>query len=328
MLWYTVHKPKLAEIYETAKRQISAFPAPLDSCGLRYAELFNPVSHEEGRDYICTLLPFWLKEDTGITEAQCAELALANIYGMLYYFIQDDLMDGKVAEEGQKEQFALGNLLHLGMLRCLRRLFRSESMFWDFYDKYAEQWADSVVNEARDNYFVTNTIQTSGKAAPLKITVVGACLLGGCPERISALEQAVDLTLTTLQMLDDWNDWREDLQDGNYNGLLALIGAEYSTSPAESGIMGASAAWQPPSLKEAETAIYIRDCMSRFADYGEQNHALLLDIKSPPCELIAFHRYMSDTLRAIAENLQSRKKMALGGGINMLHASRHDSKEP
>jgi hypothetical protein len=325
MLWYTMHKPKLAEIYETAKCQISAFPAPLDSFGLRYAELFNPVAHEEGRDYICTLLPFWLREETGITEAQCAELTLANIYGMLYYFIQDDLMDSKVASEGQKEPFALGHLLYHNMLRCFRRLFRSESIFWDFFDKYAKQWADSVVNEASGNYFMTDRLQTSGKAAPLKITVVGACLLGGCPERISGLEHAVDITLTTLQMLDDWNDWREDLHDGNYNGLLALIAAEYSASPAASGIERASAPWQPPSLKEAETAIYIRDCMSRFAEYGEQHHALLLDTKNPPCELIAFHRYMSDGLNAVAEELRSHKKKALGGGINMLYGLNRDS---
>jgi hypothetical protein len=305
-----MHKPKLAEIYETAKCQISAFPAPLDSFGLRYAELFNPVAHEEGRDYICTLLPFWLREETGITEAQCAELTLANIYGMLYYFIQDDLMDSKVASEGQKEPFALGHLLYHNMLRCFRRLFRSESIFWDFFDKYAKQWADSVVNEASGNYFMTDRLQTSGKAAPLKITVVGACLLGGCPERISGLEHAVDITLTTLQMLDDWNDWREDLHDGNYNGLLALIAAEYSASPAASGMERASAPWQPPSLKEAEAAIYIRDCMSRFAEYGEQHHALLLDTKNPPCELIAFHRYMSDGLNAVAEELRSHKKTA------------------
>ncbi|MHA7967459.1 hypothetical protein ACX93W_25385 [Paenibacillus sp. CAU 1782] len=328
MLWYTMHKPKLAEIYETAKRHISDFPAPLDSYGLRYAELFNPVAHEEGRDYICTLLPFWLKEDTSITETQCAELALANIYGMLYYFIQDDLMDGKVAEEGQKEQFALGNLLYLGMLRCFRRLFHSESMFWDFHDKYAEQWADSVVNEARDNYFVTDIIRTSGKAAPLKITVVGACLLGGCPERISALEQAVDLALTTLQMLDDWNDWREDLHDGNYNGLLALIASRHPLSSETARARETSAVWHPPTLKEAETAIYIKDCMSAFADYGERNHALLLGIKRPPCELISFHLYMCDTLRAVAKDLWSRKQIALSGGINRLYALNKGPEQP
>jgi len=323
-----MHKPKLAEIYETAKRQISAFPAPLDSFGLRYAELFNPVAHEEGRDYICTLLPFWLREETGITEAQCAELALANIYGMLYYFIQDDLMDGKVASEGQKEPFALGHLLYHNMLRCFRRLFRSESMFWDFFDKYAKQWADSVINEASGNYFITDRLQTSGKAAPLKITVVGACLLGGCPERISGLEHAVDITLTTLQMLDDWNDWREDLDEGNYNGLLALISAQYCSQPAEKETQGASSAWRPPSLKEAEAAIFIKGCMSRFAEYGEQHHELLISIPKTPCELIAFHLYMSDTLRAIAEELLSRKVLALGGGINRLFASKMISDYP
>lgn len=305
MLWYTGHRPQLSEVYEKAKTRIAGYPPPLNEIGLRYAELFNPVAHEDGRDYICTLLPFWLSESTGISREQASSLALANVYGMLYFFLQDDAMDGNVAAQGQKENLALGNLLHLDLFRCFRELFPSGSPLWEHYDRYVSGWADCVVNEGTANYFIADRMLTAGKAGPVKIAVVGACLLGCRPEAIPFLEKGVDLALATLQMLDDWSDWREDLADGSYNGLLAMIGSD--------------------SLREIESAIYVKGCMARFAEFGEQHHSQLDGLPFIPDGLKAFHRYMADNLHAISERLERNKRNAMGGGLNQLYFDRAGS---
>jgi hypothetical protein len=133
--WYTRYTTELEQVYKEAEDRISIFPLPLNHIGLAYAEKFNPVKHEGRKDYICSLLPFWIKEASGISDSQCKSLALANVYGMLYFFIQDDLMDSTPAANW-KEQLALGNLLMLEMFRILRELFPSDSQFWNYYHRY------------------------------------------------------------------------------------------------------------------------------------------------------------------------------------------------
>ncbi len=56
-----------------------------------------------------------------------------------------------------------------------------------------------------------------------KIPVPGVLLLANQAHLIPAVTAAVEQTLVTLQMLDDWADWEEDLEEGFYNCLLASM---------------------------------------------------------------------------------------------------------
>lgn len=318
MEWYERYKPQLAAIYEEACSGIAEFPPPLNEIGLRYATKFDPVSSGEGKDYICSLLPYWIQDAAGLSDRQCGQLALANVYGMFYFFIQDDVMDSKVADDW-KEKLALGNLLYLGMFRIFRSLFPSDSTFWSHYERYAAEWADSVVNEGARNFYVHDPLRTAGKAAPVKITVVGAFLLAGTEERISPAEQAVDLALMTLQMLDDWFDWRQDLEDGSYNGLLAMIAAGTPTGGVIDGEVGPGAAgWQAPSKEQTESSIYVHGCMREFALIAERSHEELLVLPHGMPQLTGYHRYMANSLLRIADDLDANKRKLLGGGLNLL----------
>lgn len=304
MEWFERHLKQVEHVFQMAKFRIAEFPSPLNEIGLQYAEKFNPVANDGGKDYICVLLPFWMQETTHITDEQCKRLALANVYGMLYFFIQDDVMDSSQPERW-KPQLALANLLHLEMIGVLRQLFPSESLFWDYYDRYVTTWADCVMNEDKANYFVNNPLRMAGKAGPVKISSTGACLLSGLEEQIQSTEMAVDYALMTLQMLDDWADWREDLAECSYNGLLAMIASEVGVSI------------EALTVDKIESHIYVLGSMNRYADVAIQNHERLLNLSNPATSIVDFHAYMVDSLKDTALRLETNKRKMLGGGINL-----------
>lgn len=301
MEWYNRYKNQLKQIYTEAESFIATFPEPLNSIGLAYADKYNPVKHDSGKDYICCLLPFWSKELSGISESQCKRLALANVYGMLYFFIQDDVMDNSPSTNW-KEQLALGNLLLLEMFSVFRELFPSDSPLWSYYHRYVTTWADCVVNENREDYFVNKPIRTAGKAGPVKIASTGSLLLSGREELIGKLEHVVDIVLMTLQMADDYADWKEDLADGSYNGLLAMIAAGASEKPL--------------TEKDAENAIYIRGCMKQYVQMAHNNHEMLLAMDTGANEILDFHAYLLKHLNNVTETIDINKKLLLKGGFN------------
>ncbi|OBZ08707.1 hypothetical protein [Bacillus sp. FJAT-26390] len=307
MEWFTRYKTQLEQVYMEAERRIAVFPEPLNAIGLAYADKFNPVKHDSGKDYICSLLPFWVKEPSGISDAQCEKLALANVYGMLYFFIQDDVMDG-LPSSRWKEQLALGSLLQLEMFSLFRELFPSDPVFWSYYQRYVTTWADSVVNENRQDYFINDPIRTAGKAGPVKIASTGALLLTGRTELIDKLEQMIDIVLMTLQMADDYADWREDLADGSYNGLLAMIAAD---RPAGTIL----------TEKDAENAIYIRGCLKPYVQLAEDNHAKIAAMEAGAGELVEFHAFIVNHLNQLYETIESKRKNLLEGGFNYFFAN-------
>ncbi|WP_141502602.1 hypothetical protein [Paenibacillus luteus] len=307
MEWYTRYKEVLEQVYRQAEARITLFPEPLNRIGLAFADKFNPVKHESGKDYICSLLPFWVKEPSGISESECEQLTLANVYGMLYFFIQDDLMDHAPTSHW-KEQLALGNLLMLEMFRVFRGLFPSDSPFWNYYNGYVTTWSDSVINEDRHDYFINSPIRTAGKAGPVKIASTGALLLSGREDLIEKLESAIDIVLMTLQMSDDYADWKEDLAEGSYNGLLAMIAAEQPTGTAL-------------TEKDAENAIFIRGCMKRYVQLAIDNHKKLIAMEAGASELIDFHGYMVNHLNHVSETIDTNKRLLLKGGFNYFLAN-------
>ncbi|WP_337101016.1 hypothetical protein [Paenibacillus sp. YIM B09110] len=302
MDWYENYKERLTYVYDAAERTIAGFPAPLDQVGLAYADKFHPVKHDKGQNFICMLLPYWMKDVAGITDEQCDKLALTNVYLMLYYFIQDDVMDDGPASD-VKEKLALGNLLYSEMLSISRTLFPSHSPYWDYYAKYKTIWASSVVNETSNNYFLADPIQIAHKAGPVKIASSGALLLGSKEDLIPTIEEAVDIALMTLQMADDWVDWKEDMLESSYNSLIAMI--ETSLQPDV-----------PLTEDIVSTYIYVRCCMNEYVKVARNQHMHLLSLNSQLPELENYNQYILDHLTQTAESIESNRERMKKGGLN------------
>lgn len=302
MNWLEPYKKELVEVFAEAERLIAAFPAPLNERGLAYASRFHPFRANSTKNYICYLLPYWLNHFAGEDEQICGRMSLANVFVMLHFFIQDDLMD--TAPPDWKEQLALDHMLHLQFIELYRPLFDSDSPFWTYFRQYVTEWATSVSDENVRDAFHVRPKRIAHKASPVKLASTGLLLLSGRTELIPEVSDLIDEVLITLQMADDWADWREDLQQGNANTLIAFINRERSTNTAADLIE-----------REIETSIYVRGNLSRYAQLAAHRHNRLKSSGLRMPHIIDFHEYLTNHLLAAASNIERDKHRLLQGGF-------------
>jgi len=300
MQWYKDFENEIAQVFIESQRIIATFPPPLNTKGLSYLNTFDAHQEESSKNYICYLLPFWLKELIPLKEEDYVKLSVGNVFAMLYFFIQDDIMDSKSTLD--RDQIPLANLLHMQFLEIYRSYFPSNSPFWAYFHQYIIEWTDSVSNEHQQDYFHTNIIMTARKASPLKLSSTGALVLSGQPDLIPILSDFIDHVLITLQMSDDWIDWQDDWQDGSYNGLLSMI-------QAENGHEGAL------SLDHIKNAIFVRGVMKRYTEIASANHTYIqkLTLKIP--YLASFHETLVEHLIKDANLIEEDKLLQEKGGL-------------
>ncbi|GAA3404635.1 hypothetical protein ACFFNY_27235 [Paenibacillus hodogayensis] len=300
MNWLNGYEEELRKLFAEAREAIAQFPAPLDRRGLAYLQKFDPLQKESTKNYICYLLPYWVKEAAGADDDTCRRLALANVFVMLYYFIQDDLMDTVPSE--WREQLALANLMQTRLLELYRPLFPAESPFWAYYRQYVEEWAASVSAENEPELFLREPLRIAHKASPVKFASTGLLLLTGRGDRIAPVSRLVEETLVTLQMADDRADWREDLELGSANCLLAMIRSERATSGAL-------------DVAEVKRAIYMEGVLGRYARVAEERHRLVSAAGTDVPELVGFHAFLTDHLVLSAESIERDLQLLKLGGF-------------
>lgn len=303
--WKTAALDELAIVFAEAKAIIASYPAPLGARGLRYLDKFNPLEADSTKNYICYSLPFWLKDAIFVDIRYCRRMSLANVFIMLYFFIQDDVMDSPEVQADWNEQLALCNLFYLTFLDLYRQEFHSSSPFWIHFNTYITEWAVSVATEGEMNEYPLNPLRFAKKAGPLKLASTGLLLLSDQEALINPVSEFVDDVLITLQMVDDWADWREDMAEGNENSLLAYLHSELK--------LGAN---ERLTAEQVSNALAIQDHLSRFADQVQVRHEKLLQLQAVQIpHLLAFHQALSQELVQAAQYLQQRKQTRLRGGF-------------
>ncbi|NBD23119.1 hypothetical protein [Paenibacillus glycinis] len=299
MLWRTDYVQELIYVFGEAERLIQNYPAPLNVKGLDYLQAFNPLNPASTKNHICYLLPFWMKPVTNLEPQQYRDLSLANVFVMLYFFIQDDLMD--TAPSDWKEQLALGNLFHLTMLDLYRSLFESKSPFWNHYRTYVINWSLAVAYESPLSSI--STAKLAQKAAPVKLASTGALFLAGKEDLEPNVSEAVDLVLATLQFSDDWVDWEEDFDLHNANSLVSMIDSERADALA------------PLTKTDIKNAIHINGALTRFSRLAATNVESLASLSLTLPHLAAFQDNLASNLAKSADQLEETKKLLLDGGF-------------
>ncbi|MDR6553013.1 hypothetical protein [Paenibacillus qinlingensis] len=302
MTWLTAHENQLHIVFEEAKEAVRQFPTPLDQLGLAYLAKFDASREGTTKNYICYLLPYWMEDISELRAETLNKLSLANIFVMLYYFIQDDIMDAAKGEHASK--LPLANLFHFQFLSIYRELFPSDSPFWSYYETYILEWAQSVTNEQQSDYFHQDKLQIAKKASPVKNASTGALLLANQSHLIPAVTAAVEQTLVTLQMLDDWADWEEDLVDGSYNCLLSSIRNTLQLSTAD--------ALTPELIKKQ---LYVHDMFAAYAGIADAHHEHLLSLAVGMGQLTAFHDSLVQNIHRVANEIKDRRAALLSGGF-------------
>lgn len=301
MNWFLAHEKDLADVFAEAERIVSVFPAPLDQLGLTYLATFDGRKEDSTKNYICYLLPYWMKDISELPPASMNKLSLANVFVMLYYFIQDDIMDSAKGEH--KDKLPLANLFHMQFLSIYREMFPAGSPFWSYYETYITEWAEAVSNEQQSDYFHHDIGKVAKKASPVKNASTGALLLANQAHLIPVVTAAVEQTLITLQMLDDRADWEEDLEEGSYNCLLASLRKHLQLS-TDSTV-------SPEMVKQQ---LYVHDFLDMYGQIANTHHEQLLGLQISMTQMINFHDSLVQNIQKVAlEIKENRKMLALGG---------------
>ncbi|GAE07779.1 hypothetical protein [Paenibacillus sp. JCM 10914] len=244
-------------------------------------------------------------------------LATTNIMGMLYYFIQDDIMDSphnNPSTFNKKHYLTLANLLYYEFITSYQIYFRPDSCFWNYFRTYNDEWAEGVMHESNRDYFQNDPTSIAKKAAPVKLGSTGALLLSGKPELIAPTNEMMTQVLITLQMMDDWTDWEQDLADGSYNCLLSLIKSEQGKSQDAS-----------LTVAEVQQALYTNNVLKPYAQIAARNHSILSAIDLDAVSLISFHQSLVDELIEDANYIEFNRQKLLYGGLNY-YLSNQDTK--
>ncbi|WP_211184440.1 class 1 isoprenoid biosynthesis enzyme [Paenibacillus lemnae] len=249
-----------------------------------------------------------MKDSTSLSPSVYRKLSAANIFGMLYFFIQDDIMDSSEyhhEKNNWRMQLALANLFHCEFLAIYRQLFPAESRFWHYFNLYVHEWCEGILFESRQEYFTAHTLDIAKKAAPVKLGSTAVLLLAGCDELIPQTSEMMDHVLVTLQMMDDWADWEQDLADGSYNCLLSFIRSERQL-PND----------YPLTEADIHQAVYLNEALSRYTAIASSIHLQLQLAAHAAPHLLNFHETLVQELESETRNIENGRQMLKHGGLH------------
>ncbi|AZS14072.1 hypothetical protein EI981_06120 [Paenibacillus lutimineralis] len=304
MMWLTRFEGDLGLIFSRAESILATIPEEFRNPTLSYLDKFHPLKEHRSKNYICYLLPYWLNEEVPIDPDHVHQISTANIMGMLYYHLIDETMDNPSLIS--RSQLPLAQLIHSEFIKIYSALFPSSSPFWTYYDKYIGEWAVAVTYENEQDFFQVNPARIAHRAAPVKLSVAAMMLLSGQETRIPQLEEAVDLVLITLQMIDDWQDWEKDLIEGSYNCLLSMVQADLHLSDRR------------PTVEEIKQAVYVEGCLIRYSERADVHHRTLSYTSTSFPLLYEFHAYLCDQLEEIAQQIERDRSLLQRGGLEYL----------
>lgn len=311
MHYFNDFKEDLSWVFQSCRERISSYPPSCRNEGIQYLEKFDVFKNESHKNYICYLLPFWIRDLLRIENGISREISIANTFLMLYFFVQDDVMD-TAPDEYKGDMLPLGNLFMLDFMEHYHRLFPSNSPFWTYMKEYTTKWAESVLQERHkhwkhnNDFTSTDLSMMAQKAAPLKAAAAASCFLGGKENYLQPISDVVDLILVSMQLLDDWADWPEDLASGNLtyflNQVIKCTGMENYSSL---------------NCADVKRAVFLFDVLDDIFSIIENNHIQMKAFSAPDMSyLVSFHENLLLICRNILSQVKEEKEAFFKGGLS------------
>lgn len=310
MEWFTQYSDDLKQAVANAESILLRFPPAFSKPAVHYLHRFQVLNAERTNNYICYLLPYWLIDavdefDRVRLKPIIQDFTIANLLGMMHYHLIDQAMDKP--DSNAVHRLPLANLIYQEFTAIYSRYFQQDSLFWNYFRKYLLEWADAVTHENSRNYFHEQQEAIAHKAAPVKLCIAGVMLLTGKDQLIPLLEDAADKVLITLQLLDDWDDWEKDLNEGSYNCLIALVQTRYQIPDN-----------RKPTAEEVEQALYVDDILKEFSVLADCNRNHIEAIRPISPQLYNFHEFLRLNLENGYISLQNHRNKLYGGGLDYL----------
>ncbi len=334
MDWLEDFKPQLQHLFEQAEKRVRSFPAPLHEIGLHYLSAFDIRSQASTKNYICYLLPFWLERTLSARLASSAsdallhtarQAALGNVMGMLHFFIQDDLIDGREQNDPSSHPMralvTLSQLFHSEFVQAMSAATSTphHERLWEYYQHLTAEWASAVYDESESNYFIHDRQRVAGKASPIKLSVIILLLESNLTSQLPTVVGQLERVLLVLQMNDDLTDWQDDLASGSYNCLLALIQHEYQLH-SQALSTGTSDILTEVQIKQA---IYDRRILQHYTSIAADSY-IAADTASLNPYLSQFHAYLIRELTRLSEQIEQQRKLLLEQGSIWYYGKLHN----
>ncbi|MFC5403358.1 hypothetical protein [Cohnella soli] len=312
MEWMKQFEREIEDTFREAEKEASLFPFPLNGIGVDHLAKLNPLRSGQGSNLITFLLPYWLSEYAGSSPEVGRELAVGNVFAMLHFFLLDDAMDEggimKGAGAPSRRLLALGQLCHAAFQGRYDRIAVPGWSWSASNNEYVRQWAEAVAEEGEVAADPGDVGRLARKSAPVKLCVAVILRLSGREDRLPELEKAVDLALATLQLSDDWTDWREDLAGGQEkcNAFLTLARERIALPLAE-----------PLDERQVRRAIYRANAAGALSDIADGYSERMSRLTDIPGELYAFQRATAAGIREGADEVAAVKtRLAVEGGLS------------
>lgn len=162
-------------------------------------------------------LPWWIGRAFGIDASTCATLSLGNVIGLAALRLRDDLEDGEVAVEDVASAHRLSEGLLEAALGIYRTLFPPSSPIWPRLDTWLAEWHAATRIGASSQ----GASQLAARAAPVKASAYGACLIAERGDLFPNLESGLDSALQAMVLFDHLVDWQQDIRAGRWNAFVA-----------------------------------------------------------------------------------------------------------
>lgn len=258
-------------VVATCQKRVSAYPPALGHSAQAFLGKHGLFKEGSVPSSIAYLLPFWLKETFALDQSTCRMIALGNTFWLLYFFLEDEVMDTGPGEY-KGHLLPLGTLFFLDAMAPYRSLLGAASPFWRYLEHYIGEWAESVSWERERHWGQAREfeegdfVRLARKAAGLKIPCAALSLLAGREEAVAPLEKMVDHVMMIYQLADDLRDWREDLARGNYTYFLTRVMACRGIHPPAA-----------PSETDVEKAIFVGKVLEEVLEVAVEHSRLALE---------------------------------------------------
>jgi hypothetical protein len=143
----------------------------------------------------------------------------------------DDLIDYAAHDPSAVRGMPRIALLYAEAYRTFGALFGGRGSFWDRLTAYFVDYADALASEARhasgEAPWETSTAESClaiarGKNGLVRLVAAAVGALAADERDVDGCGELLLRYFVANQMLDDLNDWREDIRDGNISLVLRL----------------------------------------------------------------------------------------------------------
>jgi len=257
------YQPQRTKAWPEIEAFLKDLPAPLQDTGWQFAQRLARQTAPSGE--FCdalkhpaaarvAYLPLWhinacLNQGARVenSDALGTHLFASAFLGFCAIRIHDDLIDEDKTDT-PIDDLLLANLLSVEATRHLQRVFPSDSPFWDHHVRHWTEYTQAVrLDKMRDrgglvDFTTDDLLHIGRKAALLKTYPVAVALCSGRENQIGLIETMMDAFNTAIQINNDIQSIKSDLEIPHYTPPLAAaalaVGFKPETHPTKEELLG------------------------------------------------------------------------------------------